>query len=312
MTFATSHSDSWIHRRGFTLTEILVVIGIILVLVGILVPTIIRTYGTADKTRFAFNLQVIGTGLEAYKQDFGDYPRNLNAATGAAPAVLCKALVGPGNATTDSSPAYSGAATAMPGDLVKSGGSTYVATQPAPASSVPPDAQYWAVWSPLDGADGPGFKVRAGGGKTWGPYLQLDRFKINGQFLLDKNGAAILYYPANPVKSVVTSGTNYVGTTATSLYNSNDCMYGAVSGVTSAVSANNLRGLLGNYSLTGAINSTYGTEQAIGNYPYLLISAGPDGAFGPLTDLVAVNSATLWRTNKSYIAGCDDITNFPR
>jgi len=72
MTSATSHSNPHARRRGFTLVELLVVIGIIVVLAGILLPTIIRAYAHADRTKGQADLQSISVALEAFKSDFGD------------------------------------------------------------------------------------------------------------------------------------------------------------------------------------------------------------------------------------------------
>src|SRR5688572_10898362 len=60
---------------GFTLIEMLVVIGIILVLAGLLIPAVNSAAGRASRATAVSDLQVIATGLEAYKKDFGEYPR---------------------------------------------------------------------------------------------------------------------------------------------------------------------------------------------------------------------------------------------
>src|SRR5438045_609121 len=61
--------------RGFTLIELLVVISIIIVLAGILLPAITKAWKKAARTAMANDLQAVASALEAYKQDFGDYPR---------------------------------------------------------------------------------------------------------------------------------------------------------------------------------------------------------------------------------------------
>src|SRR4051812_23042576 len=90
-------------RRGFTLVEMLVVIGIIVVVVGLATPMITRAWRAGDRAATLADLQAIATALEAYKQDHGDYPRitettafsaGPNDYTGA--RMLCRALIGPG------------------------------------------------------------------------------------------------------------------------------------------------------------------------------------------------------------------------
>lgn len=295
MTSATFHSDSSARRRGFTLTEILVVIGIIVVLVGILLPTVMKAYTQANKNKAALELQAIGTALEAYKADFGDYPRTAPGSTDTGAHVLCRALFAPGPQSD-----------VTPGDQQGDGAGT--------------------------GANGTtpalGFRVRPGGsGKVWGPYLQTDRWIIDddttagdtiGSYanvvIYTKEYTPILYYPATPTKPNVTlvpSATSggyceaYTANWPLPLYCSSDNV--------TLLATPNLQGLLGDYSCNGAIDSTYGAEQSIGNFPYLLFNAGPDGIFGPSTALnPSVSSAAGWTSNKALIASCDDITNFPR
>lgn len=60
------------HQRGFTLVELLVVIGIIAVLIGILLPTLSRAREAARKTQCLSNLRTLHQMLVLYSVQFKD------------------------------------------------------------------------------------------------------------------------------------------------------------------------------------------------------------------------------------------------
>src|SRR5260221_13290313 len=61
-------------RSGFTLVELLTVIGIIALLISILVPTIARSRRQAFRVQTGMDLNTITQALEAYRQQTGNYP----------------------------------------------------------------------------------------------------------------------------------------------------------------------------------------------------------------------------------------------
>jgi general secretion pathway protein G len=150
-------------RGGFTLVELLVVIGIIVVLFSIATPMVLTARRNADRVRTQSDLNAIAQALDAYKNDFKDYPRP--DPTRATDPVLAWALLGPWPAVSASS------------------------TTPGDGADGPGFRTHWD-------------KDAKAGSRVWGPYLPPDKFpteNVDGvqdmRYLVDRFGTRIEYLP---------------------------------------------------------------------------------------------------------------------
>ncbi len=330
--------QSQIHRRpldargGFTLIEILVVIGIIIILVAIALPALNAARRVAKRTAISQTLAMLETGLVAYTQDWKGQPPPVTGQTvHQGYAVLGAILVGPGGAVSPS-PGVAGVPTApllankeyLTGDVVSDGTAEFVAIRKVPAGTATGSAEYWKSFGAdqvySDGKNG--FGVTAAG-KSWGPYIQPDKLKMRGSTILDVEENPIGYVPARAVKNNVrvplplASGVvgSYVDANPQSQYNATPNLFLFVrtdrtpenettQNATHQANALkrmqlHMRALPVGVANAGCLDPK---KDAI-DVPFILWSAGLDDEYGPDLD----DDPTV---QQRLVDKCDDITNF--
>jgi prepilin-type N-terminal cleavage/methylation domain-containing protein len=270
-------------RRAFTLVEVLVVIGIVVLIIGIAAPALVAARKGAAKARIQSDLQTIAVALSAYKADFGDIPRiaENQKAPGSSPIVndlanpnyvygaelLCWALVGP----------Y---------EMFGPGG-----------------------FDPGDGANGPGFRSRRSmgpgpdrvlgtaddviAGQVYAPYLNAERFRFGRDpvfrryhALLDYDDKQILYFAKRPGSTVADANnpaTGYAGRGHLPMWDLRENEPPFARTLTDAPERlTRFRETLGNKAATGVLG--YGEQAIVAEF--LLLAAGADNLYGTADDIL--------------------------
>lgn len=262
---------------GFTLVEIMVVVGIIVVLVGILAPAILKAYNNARRAKIQADLNAIAMAIEAYKQDHGDIPRVMPAVPRTVPnaaelgsTVLCWALIAPLDRDFDGNA-----------------------------------GEGFRVRPAVLGVEQ---------GKKFGPYLNTDQFKYtftnstSAQYVQDRNKQQILYFPGHKTAPIGTAGGyvsaftyNSVNTAVRPMFNTNDNDLSVFANDTANTGPNKFSVILGADPATGAALEAQVTGE------FLLVSAGVDEKFG--FPGAGVTDPTLFPNARRL---CDDVTYPPR
>jgi len=241
------------HRNAFTLVEVLVVIGIIVLLIGFLLPAMLRARRTGVRTAIQADFQTILLALEAYKYDFGDYPRPDKNVTSPfqGSAIVCWALIAPGPAKQDGADG--------PGFRIRG---TFGEVKGPYLSS-----DKLTIGVPSD-PNNPIAVIPIASGAYSDPLTVLG----------DRLGNAILYYPKKLSSGAVTSVSTYIAShtlVPVPRYISDDN-----DPVRAFGSLGNLQAQMPGVRPDGTVD-----QSQVVNVPFLLWSAGPDGRFGTADDV---------------------------
>ena len=285
MTSSLPHKS---RPHGFTLIEILVVVGIIVLLATIALPMMSRAYSQAKRTQMAADLSVISQALEAYRADFGDYPRHSPDITGA--SLLCWALVAPGGKGDGLGNPPGTDGNEGPGFRIR--GTTGTVKGPY----LPVDRFTIGTIAPPGMASSP---VQV---------LPATTFDNRADVLSDRYYHPILYFPANkgadPTSKHVPAGA-YVNSgdfSPLALYNFIDT-HGSTFAPTgygidqppNRLTPKVMAYRLGNIDGSGTLAAS-DTPSGLG--PYLLWAPGPDGYYGTEDDVVDNGHAIQLNTAK--------------
>lgn len=239
--------------NGSTLVELLVILGILVALMGILLPAMNRTHRSAVRVAMQADLQTLTIAIDAYQSDFGNYPRPDRNVTSPfqGSAILCWALLAPGPASQDGADGLGFRLRGTQGDVKGPYlplGRFFIGTlsdQNSPIAVVAvPDGQY------------------------------DDRVTV----LADRYHNAILYYPKKLKAAAISSVANYIGpftSTPIPRYISNDN-----DPVRAFGSLQNLQSQMPGVLPDGSLDAS-----RVVDAPYLLWGAGPDGKLGTEDDV---------------------------
>ncbi len=239
--------------KGFTLIEMIVVVGIIALLMSLLMAAVVRSRAYAEKMSIQVFLGHVSSAIDGYYTDFNFYPDS-------------SSTNGYGGTLTSGSARLAEALTGYINNTTASGKSDGAGTNVNAA-----DPLY-------------GFRMTPGGnGRIYGPYMKVDATNYvaasaSDQYFTDPLGQRILYFKA----SGNAAATKYFDPAGSaSIFNTADNPIATYGDPTTAANKLFLT-LLGNTGAATPANAGNNTinagETPINQQTYLLVSPGINGA----------------------------------
>ncbi|MHC5181462.1 MAG: type II secretion system protein [Planctomycetota bacterium] len=266
-------------RWGFTLVELLTTLAVIGVLLGLLIPALNEVTKKATQVKQKAQFHAIGNALEAFRNDYGDYPPS--AWSGAVVDIstashnLAEALIGRDGFGFHPSSIFRGDGT-INGDLA--------------TALYAPDVDLSANPDSLKLRKGPYLElenanaVRVGNIPVGSVNLDQEGYVLVDMYKQIKNtatgkevGMPILYYNANGLKigNVPDPRIEWGNNT----YNFEDSLCGDKGFVTDPSLGNAFYAQIQNPNFPGPPARPYRAES------FILQSAGPDGLYGTMDDI---------------------------
>ena len=164
---------------GFTLVEMLIIVAILILLVGILTPSINRARISAKTNTSKAHIALINTGCEMFNEDFDYYPPSSNASL-AGKELIVVYMTGYANDRT---------------------------TSTDEDNDAKPVSYNGATLKDDDGKDGFGFRT-VKRGRVYGPYNGTENIPTDNKIFIDAFGNEILYYRYDTGSNLYVRGHN--------------------------------------------------------------------------------------------------------
>jgi prepilin-type N-terminal cleavage/methylation domain-containing protein len=263
-------------RVGFTLVELLTTLAVIGILLGLLIPALNMVSKTATKVKQKAQFHAIGTALETFRNDYGDYPPSKYDPTYGnycASQRLAEAIVGRDGLGFHSASRFNE-------DGLDASGNPLYYPDFTPADNVARDANLAARKGPyleLESANAvklSNLPLSHNFPLTPPSYVLVDMYKIVKNSATGKQtGMPILYYKADKTKI----GHDPMAPWLNNIYNFNDS-YCASDGFSDIAIAEAFYKATLNPNFTSP-QRPYRAES------FLLHSAGEDGLYGTMDDI---------------------------